>query len=163
MNYEQGQAIIVLTGVRLGFPMPSECIAKQILNNERVHTMFSANMDRDATQVHNLISEDENLVRLANKMSSDLIKEYKLIAQEESSKAVSMKRKIIGYAYASSDIAKATGHAKTGCHYLAIHDETSPMAVRDVVFSSQDKDEVKKAADQYDMPYGTYSIDLVTA
>jgi hypothetical protein len=70
--------------------------------------------------------------------------------------------KNIGYAYATSPIAKKMKMSGTGCWFLALYDDSKPMSVKDVIMAATNKEAVICAAEQYNAPYGTYSITLVT-
>jgi hypothetical protein len=70
--------------------------------------------------------------------------------------------KNIGYAYATSPIAEEMKMSDTGCWYLALYDDSKPMSVKDVIMAATNKEAVICAAEQYNAPYGTYSITLVT-
>lgn len=74
-----------------------------------------------------------------------------------------MKTKNIGYAYATSDIAKHMGFNATGCYFVAVYDDSKPMTAKDVVFASNDKESVLVEADMHVYPVGKYSMNLVQA
>lgn len=71
-----------------------------------------------------------------------------------------MKTKNVGYAYPTSDIAKHMDCIKTGCYFLAVYDDSKPMDVDDIIIACNDKMVLKGIADDYEMPYGTYSMEL---
>jgi hypothetical protein len=74
-----------------------------------------------------------------------------------------MKTKNVGYAYASSPLAKHMKMYHTGCWFLGIYDDSEPMKEKDVVFTSVSQLAVHEEAKKYDFPSGKYSMELVQA
>lgn len=72
-----------------------------------------------------------------------------------------MNTKNIGYAYASSPIAKHMKMNNTGCWFVAIYDDSKPMQEKDVVFASVSQLAVHDVAKLHDYPFGKYSMELV--
>ena len=78
MNYGQSQAIKVLVGEKMGFPMSSADIARNILEGKPVHVSIGAAIDKEAADLHNKIACDSALVEQANKHVSELLVQYRL-------------------------------------------------------------------------------------
>lgn len=78
MNYGQQQAIMVLAGERLGFPMATAAHARVTLEGKPVHPMHGAAVEKEATELHNKIRAQADLVTQANKHCADLIAEFRV-------------------------------------------------------------------------------------
>ena len=78
MNYGQQQAVIVMSGKRMGFSMDNLDIAERILRGQQVHAMFHAAIERVATKFHNELASDCEAVERANKIASRVISEFNL-------------------------------------------------------------------------------------
>jgi len=78
MNYGQSQAVMVLAGERLGFPMSHAAMAKTVLEGGPLHVMHSAAISVEATEFHNQIRTQPDMVAKANAHCVDLVAEYNL-------------------------------------------------------------------------------------
>lgn len=78
MNYGQSQAVMVLAGERMGYPMANAGNARAVLEGKPVHVMFGAAIEKEAAELHNKIRKRVDLVNQANKHCTDLIAEYHL-------------------------------------------------------------------------------------
>lgn len=76
MTYGDAQALKVLAAERLGLDPACVDIAQDTLNGIPVHPMFSARLSSVATDMHNLIAADENLVARANEVVSETKNTY---------------------------------------------------------------------------------------
>jgi hypothetical protein len=64
--------------------------------------------------------------------------------------------KCVYYAYPSSNVAYDLGYRKTGCWFLHIGDEDDEKM--NIKSHSRYKDVVVGLADDYDLPWGSYSL-----
>lgn len=78
-TYSDGQAIIVLVGESLNLKVSSVGTARAVLNGETVHPSILSRMDKDATQVHNHLSGDAEAVSKANKLATELKRQFGFI------------------------------------------------------------------------------------
>lgn len=78
MNYGQSQAVMVLAGERLGVTVAHAAMAKVVLEGGPLHVMHSAAISVEATELHNQIRTQPDMVAKANAHCVDLIAEYKL-------------------------------------------------------------------------------------
>lgn len=81
MNYGQSQAVMVLAGERMGYPMANADNARAVLEGKPMHVMFGAAIEKEATELHNKLRTQGELVNQANKHCADLIAEYGLTAK----------------------------------------------------------------------------------
>lgn len=78
MNYGQSQAVMVLAGERMGFPMAHAAMAKTVLEGRPLHVMHSAAISAEAVELHNQIRTQPDMVAKANALCIELIAEYNL-------------------------------------------------------------------------------------
>ena len=76
MTYGDTQALKVLAAERLGLEPACVDIAMDTLNGKPVHPTFSALMGGVASDMHNVIAEDENLVARANAVMTEIMGQY---------------------------------------------------------------------------------------
>lgn len=78
MNYGQSQAVMVLAGERMGFLTGNTENARAVLEGKPMHPTFGAALEKLATELHEKIHAQVELVNQANKHCEDLIAEYGL-------------------------------------------------------------------------------------
>lgn len=76
MSYGDAEALKVLVAERLGFNPTCVEVAKDQLMGKPIHPIKAAQVSKVATDFHNRISVDENVVASANKMIVNLMSEY---------------------------------------------------------------------------------------
>lgn len=90
MNYGQQQAVMVLAGERMGFSMVNAAIARTVLEGKPVHPMHGVAIEKEATELHNKIRTQAELVNQANKHCADLIGEYHLADKKPKGASIGM-------------------------------------------------------------------------
>lgn len=86
MNYGQTQAVKVLVGERMGFPVTNVDDAKKVLQCgvDSVHPMVGAQISKAATDLHNQLStQTPDVLTLANKHVTDVCAEFNLESAAE--------------------------------------------------------------------------------
>ena len=67
-------------------------------------------------------------------------------------------KKIIGFAYATSDIATDLGHGENGCWYLSVVEHEADFVDNGIVYGSESKQKIMSVAEQYDCQWGKWSM-----
>lgn len=132
MTYGDGQAIKILAADRMGLSPERLEDAKRLLEGKAIHPIVFAEIEREATRVHNIFAEDPGLLDKANAHGMAIAEEYfgappilrdaRLKAHLEGSRAAMEFSRRIGWEHDTDSFwanaseeqkAKARGYAET--------------------------------------------------
>lgn len=72
MTYGCGQAIKVLVAKKLGHAVSTSDIAERHLKGETIHPIVFAQLEKEATSIHNQLAKNIESVKQANVISNQL-------------------------------------------------------------------------------------------
>lgn len=76
MNYGDAQALKVLVGSMLGIYAGATDAAERHLQGEPVQPMFMSEVDKKASEIHNIIAKDHKLISKANEAGKTIAASY---------------------------------------------------------------------------------------